>query len=136
MYLSSRAIGQAEKTKEYLASLVQNNQRLPEGPVILSPDRLFTSFVREVIKRVPQKFKASALNEVSQLFPANISPFYAGFGNRDTDAIAYRAVGIEMDKIFIINPLGNIFVFDNTFVSSYPELNLKLSEKFPQLCVN
>ncbi|CAG9327640.1 unnamed protein product [Blepharisma stoltei] len=131
LYLSSRAIGQAPKTKEYLASLRENNRGLPEGPVILSPDRLFKSFVREVIKREPQNFKTPALTEVLTLFPEDVNPFYAGFGNRDTDAIAYRAVGIPMDRIFIINPVGKIFVFDNSYINSYPELNAAVSEKFP-----
>ena len=34
----------------------------------------------------------------------NPSPFYAGFGNRPTDAASYASVGVPPDRIFTINP--------------------------------
>jgi hypothetical protein len=46
MYLTSRAIGQADSTRDYLKGINQNNYQLPEGPVIMSPDRLLTSLHR------------------------------------------------------------------------------------------
>ena len=46
MYLTSRAIGQADSTRYYLKGIKQNNYQLPEGPVIMSPDRLMASFHR------------------------------------------------------------------------------------------
>lgn len=46
MYLTSRAIGQADTTREYLKGIKQNGFQLPEGPVIMSPDRLMTSLHR------------------------------------------------------------------------------------------
>ena len=36
------------------------------------------------------------------------TPFYAGFGNRITDAISYRSVGIPSSRIFTINPEGDV----------------------------
>lgn len=48
MYLTSRAIGQADATRDYLKGIKQNNYQLPEGPVIMSPDRLLTSLHRYV----------------------------------------------------------------------------------------
>lgn len=48
MYLTSRAIGQADSTRDYLKGINQNNYQLPEGPVIMSPDRLLTSLHRFV----------------------------------------------------------------------------------------
>lgn len=44
------------------------------------------------------------LQEIRGLFPPEHNPFYAGFGNRDTDEISYLKVGIPRGKIFIINP--------------------------------
>lgn len=44
------------------------------------------------------------LQEIQALFPPEHNPFYAGFGNRDTDEISYLKVGIPRGKIFIINP--------------------------------
>ena len=46
MYLTSRAIGQADSTRDYLKGINQNNYQLPEGPVIMSPDRLIASLHR------------------------------------------------------------------------------------------
>ena len=46
MYLTSRAVGQADQTREYLRGIHQDGYELPEGPVIMSPDRLFTSLHR------------------------------------------------------------------------------------------
>jgi len=60
----------------------------------MSPDRLLYSFKREVILRRPEVFKIACLREIKNIFPENHNPFYAGFGNRETDGIAYRAVGI------------------------------------------
>jgi phosphatidate phosphatase LPIN len=48
MYLTSRAIGQADSTRDYLKGIKQNNFQLPEGPVIMSPDRLMASLHRYV----------------------------------------------------------------------------------------
>ena len=134
VYLSSRAIGQANLTRDFLFSLRQDGVQLPDGPLIVSPDRLFKSFFREVIEKSSQKFKASALNEIARLFPVEYSPFYAGFGNRDTDAIAYRTSGVALDKIFIINPKGSIFVFNhNVYLDSYPQMIEIVHEIFPPI---
>lgn len=46
MYLTSRAIGQADSTRDYLKGVKQNDYQLPEGPVIMSPDRLMASLHR------------------------------------------------------------------------------------------
>ena len=134
MYLSSRAIGQANFTRDFLFSLKQDGVELPDGPLIISPDRLLKSFLREVVDKTPQKFKTSALCEIAGLFPLEMSPFYAGFGNRDTDAIAYRAAGVALDKIFVINPQGRIFVFnDNIYLESYTHMTEFINEIFPHL---
>lgn len=94
LYLTSRAIGQAEYTREYLQKVEQDTLKLPEGPVLLSPDRLVQAFTREVIQRRPQEFKMQCLKDVKRLFSGEKqnSPFYAGFGNRITDAMSYRSV--------------------------------------------
>lgn len=134
LYLSSRAIGQANVTREFLFNIKQDGFELPDGPLITSPDRLFKSFFREVIQKTPQEFKASALTEVLNLFPRGSKPFFAGFGNRDTDAIAYRTVGVDLERIFVINTNGNIFVFnENTYVNSYPEMCSVVDEIFPSV---
>lgn len=46
----------------------------------------------------------AVLQDIKALFPPDYNPFYAGFGNRDTDELSYRKIGIPKGKIFIINP--------------------------------
>jgi phosphatidate phosphatase LPIN len=93
LYLTSRAIGQANMTRGYIQNLRQNdNTRLPDGPVIMSPDRLIESFKREVILRRPHEFKILALQDIRMLFALDHNPFYAGFGNRITVSVVYLSL--------------------------------------------
>lgn len=80
VYLSARAIGQAKATRDYLRSVRQDEETLPDGPVLLSPTSLFSAFHREVIEKKPEEFKISCLKDIASLFPSN--PFFAGFGNK------------------------------------------------------
>ena len=56
IYLTARALCQSTQTKNYLNKLNQNELQLPKGPLVMSPDGLFTSFKREVIDKTPQVF--------------------------------------------------------------------------------
>ncbi|GMM53277.1 phosphatidate phosphatase [Starmerella bacillaris] len=107
MYLTSRSVGLADTTRGYLKSIHQNGYSLPSGPVILSPDRTMAALRREVILRKPEVFKMACLRDIAKLyehdFDSHSTPFYAGFGNRITDAISYRSVGVPSTKIFTIN---------------------------------
>ena len=49
IYLTARNFGQARKTLNYLQSVCQKKIRLPEGPLILSPDSMYQAFKREII---------------------------------------------------------------------------------------
>lgn len=91
---------------------------MPDGPLIMSPDRLVSSFKREVVYKKPQLFKIAALRNIRNLFYPEEHPFYGGFGNRDTDAISYRAVGIGLGKIFIINKESEIHHFNSMYKKS------------------
>lgn len=49
--MSSLGAGpQASATRDYLHSLNQNGETLPDGPVIISPDGLFPSLYRELVR--------------------------------------------------------------------------------------
>ncbi|KAF9436119.1 hypothetical protein BGZ76_004770 [Entomortierella beljakovae] len=131
LYLTSRAIGQADYTRKYLKNVEQDNYQLPDGPVIMSPDRLMTAFHREVILRKPEEFKMACLRDIKRLF-GDRNPFYAGFGNRITDALSYRSVGVASSHIFSIDPTGEVKLeLLSTFKSSYLALNDLVHEIFP-----
>ena len=130
VYLTARAICQSGSTKDYLNSLFVEEKGLPRGPLLMSPDGLFSSFKREVIDKSPQLLKISVLKEVRAIFPVDYSPFYAGFGNRETDAVAYRTVGIEMGRIFIVNDNGEVFQL-NGMKKNYSLINNLVHDIFP-----
>ncbi|OZC09745.1 hypothetical protein X798_03148 [Onchocerca flexuosa] len=121
VYLSSRAIGQSYSTKKYLQSIAQNAKFLPDGPLLLSPTSVLIAFRREIIDRKPEEFKIAALTDLKECFPVKC-PFYAGFGNRETDVVSYRAVDIPPDRILIIDKQGRVrradsIGFETSFMS-------------------
>ncbi|CAO3598385.1 unnamed protein product [Absidia cylindrospora] len=139
LYLTSRAIGQADYTRDYLKKVAQGKYQLPDGPVIMSPDRLFTSFHREVIMRKPEVFKMACLKDIQRLFgdEGRRQPFYAGFGNRLTDAISYRSVLVPASRIFTIDPYGDLKLeLLKGFTSSYLHLNDLVDHIFPPVISN
>uniref|UniRef100_A0A0D3HP02 phosphatidate phosphatase n=1 Tax=Oryza barthii TaxID=65489 RepID=A0A0D3HP02_9ORYZ len=133
LFLSARAISQAHLTRQFLFNLKQDGKALPDGPVVISPDGLFPSLYREVIRRAPHEFKISCLGAIKALFPPDSNPFYAGFGNRDTDELSYLKVGIPMGKIFIINPKGEVAVNRRVDTKSYTSLHALVNGMFPPI---
>ncbi|WFD19826.1 phosphatidate phosphatase [Malassezia caprae] len=144
MYLTSRAIGQADITRDYLRNINQNNYQLPDGPVIMSPDRLMASLHREVILRKPEVFKMACLRDIARLFgvdPAHpdedhSTPFYAGFGNRITDALSYRSVNIPSSRIFTIDSNGQVkmeLLELAGYNTSYPNMTDLVDQMFPPI---
>ncbi len=151
LYLTSRPIGQANQTRGYLRGIEQDRYQLPEGPVIMSPDRFFMAMRREVIEGNPEQFKIPCLLDVRRLFypkplenanPMELDeyersmpcPFYAGFGNRETDAVSYQAVGINPSRIYIINPSGDLSLqIISGYRSSYIKLVDLVDNVFPPL---
>ncbi|KAJ1883285.1 lipin Ned1 [Coemansia sp. RSA 1722] len=134
LYLTSRAIGQADGTRDFLANVNQAGYRLPGGPLLLSPDRLFTSFHREVIMKRPQEFKMACLRDIRNLFGDQLTPFYAGFGNRITDAMSYRSVNVPVSRICTIDSYGEIKLdLLPGYRSSYVKINDLVDMMFPPL---
>lgn len=169
MYLTARSTGQADSTRSYLRSIVQNGNRLPVGPVILSPDRTIAALRREVILKKPEVFKIACLNDMRSLYfdrhghvkgedeerhnekegearaleqesmsleelEERPTPFFAGFGNRITDALSYRTVGVPSSRIFTINPDGEVhmeLLELAGYKSSYVFINELVDHFFP-----
>ena len=102
----------------------------------MSPDGLISSFKREVIDRTPQRFKIECLTQILNLFPADESPYFSGFGNKNTDAISYEAVGVNKNKIYIINEKGKINQFNKFYKTTYTEIDEIVEEMFPDIKSN
>lgn len=154
VYLTARSAGQADSTRSYLRSIVQDGFKLPRGPVILSPDRTMAALRREVILKKPEVFKIACLNDLRNLYVGEFdsgekadddrkdelpTPFMAGFGNRITDALAYRTVGIPSSRIFTINPDGEVhmeLLELAGYRSSYIHINELVDHFFPPVGLN
>lgn len=137
LYLTSRAIGQADATRYYLKGIKQNDYQLPDGPVIMSPDRLMASLHREVIMRKPEMFKMACLRDIRNLFgESNRNPFCAGFGNRITDALSYRSVNVSSSRIFTIDTSGEVrmeLLELAGYKSSYIHMTDLVDQMFPPI---
>jgi len=132
VYLTSRAIGESQTTKNYITHLKQDGLSLPDGPILLSPDDLVKSLLREVWYRQPQTFKIACLQSIKALFPDTVQPLYAGFGNRDTDALSYSTLNVLNERIFIINPEGEVHRISGG-ETSYALLDQNVDTIFPNV---
>ncbi|KAL8764690.1 MAG: hypothetical protein Q9209_007932 [Squamulea sp. 1 TL-2023] len=133
-YLTSRSVGQADTTRAYLNGVTQEGFKLPKGPVIMSPDRTMTALRRELYLRKPEVFKMACLRDILNLFDHKRTPFYAGFGNRLTDALSYRSVNIPSTRIFTINSNAEVsldLLTLNKYKNSYVTMRELVDHFFP-----
>ncbi|KAH9275105.1 hypothetical protein BASA83_002329 [Batrachochytrium salamandrivorans] len=115
LYLTSRCYWAGKLYSRLFENVEQDRFQLPEGPVIMSPDRLLRAFHRE------------------RLFGESC-PFYGGFGNRITDALSYRSVDVPQSRIFTIDPTGEIKLeLMSNYKSSYIKLLDIVDQMFPPL---
>lgn len=106
VYVTVRSIGQSNFTQDYLRRVKDGESVLPLGPVIMPPVA-GSSIVRW---RMPTEFKIPILYSIQDLWPRN--PIVAAWGNRETDALAYIAVGIDPAKCWIVNSSGEVVAHD------------------------
>lgn len=135
-YLTSRSVGQADTTRAYLNGVTQDGYKLPKGPVIMSPDRTIAALRREIYLRKPEVFKMACLRDILSLFPGKTNPFYAGFGNRFTDALSYRTVNIPSTRIFTINSNAEVsldLLSLNKYKISYVSMREIVDHFFPPI---
>lgn len=134
LYCSARAIGMADMTRGYLHWVNERGTVLPQGPLLLSPSSLFSALHREVIEKKPEKFKVQCLTDIKNLFFPNTEPFYAAFGNRAADVYSYKQVGVSLNRIFTVNPKGELVQeHARTNISSYVRLCEVVDHVFPLL---
>ena len=135
LFVTSRAISQSNSTRAYLRTLTQNGQTLPLGPVMCAPDPISTALYREVVARKPEVFKIRCLTRVRRLFDVDINNtrMFAGFGNRSSDALAYKTCGIELDKIYTIDPKSRLRCEKNGKTFEIQNLMDNVDQAFPPI---
>lgn len=123
IYLTARPLGQSSSTKSYLRHVSQQEYSLPDGPVIHNPDGVLEAIYKEVILKKPEEFKIACLRQIKNLFN-NKNPFVAGFGNKVTDVVTYKAVEIPANRIYTVNALGEIQAeYSKASVGTYHTIN-------------
>jgi hypothetical protein len=68
------------------------------------------------------------------LWPQSHLPFAGAFGNKSTDAEAYRKVGVPLSRIYIVDSRGKLTGPDGAAAEgggSYGELRRRVSDLFP-----
>jgi phosphatidate phosphatase PAH1 len=74
------------------------------------------------------------LASVNEIFPSSKKPIIAGFGNRETDSIAYLRIQIPQDRIFCITEKSVITNYnEKDFQTTYPEMLDRIDNFFPLL---
>lgn len=133
LYLTSRPLGQSFLTKNYLKQVSQDSYTLPDGPVIHNPDGVFGAVYAEMVLRQPEKFKIECLMGIKELFNGK-NPYLAGFGNRVTDVMTYKAMKITNNRIYTINEMGQIQAeYSKSMVGTYHTINEFIDSIFPPL---
>lgn len=99
----------------------------------MSPDGYMKSFTREVINKTPDVLKTKILTGLNEIFPSSTRAIFAGFGNRETDNIAYLRINIPEDMIFCISEKSLITNelkkdFSMTYISMLDKIELFFPE--------
>ena len=132
LYLTSRPIHLANKTRDFLSGLTQQQQGaeteastnesppiygLPQGPLLGFGGNLAKVLSMEVLSKTAQAFKAGELEKhiAGPFRRANqhhSNLVLAAFGNNLNDVQAYHKIGVDMDRIFLIDKNSTIVTFD------------------------
>eukprot|EP00088_Acartia_fossae_P009277 TRINITY_DN14484_c1_g1_i5.p1 TRINITY_DN14484_c1_g1~~TRINITY_DN14484_c1_g1_i5.p1 ORF type:complete len:344 (-),score=43.26 TRINITY_DN14484_c1_g1_i5:179-1210(-) len=130
IYLTSRAIGQSESTREYLFNLREKGGfRMPVGPVMMQVNSIIDTVKTEVIDQDPEVQKIAKLARVRGLFASN--PLFAGYGNQDSDIIAYKALNIDLNRIFRLDEESNLRTIGTGLQQNVSQHILDVSDIYP-----
>lgn len=130
IYLTARPDCQYLFTKDYLTHQSQNKIYFPEGPILMNNQELSKAIKTEIIDKQPHLFKIDCLYKVMSIFSE--TSMYSGFGNRITDAISYRCIGVDIERIYIINELGEIVQLNKRNRLSYKSIFYNIQSYFPK----
>lgn len=133
VYLTARSMSQDEDTRSYLFSMLQNQSgfSLPPGPVIFSPVPFFTGLIAEVISKTPFVEKSKSIDEMNKIFVGDT--IVGAYGNKETDTTAYQNSGIPLERVWIVNPAGDLKNEATKLVTSYAQQAEHVDELYPKL---
>ncbi len=130
LYVTSRPISLASRTRKFLDNLRQQNHRLPEGPVLGFRGNIAQLLIMELVSYQTHHFKAEILwnNVVEPFRKAGLTQgiFQAAFGNTVMDVQAYSMVAVPLSRTYLIKN-SKIHSFDKNGDEEF--LNLTTSTK-------
>jgi phosphatidate phosphatase PAH1 len=101
-----------------------------EGALLTEPEQFFTAFKKEITK-CTGNVKANMMRAIRNIFPQHIDPFIGGLGNREQDAVAYRAVGVPYKNIYIVDKTSKVQRMNSTKTPiTYQHLSDNFSDAF------
>jgi len=130
MFLTNRAIGQSEMTADYIKSLSEGRFKMPQGPVLLQVESVLGALETELLNGQPEVNKIAALSRVRGLFPGR-EPFWAGYGNKAWDILAYKAIGINPNRIFNVLSDSKVVSEGTGLSGNYTEMIRAVPESYP-----
>jgi len=138
IYLTARPCAMDDGTKAYLNKLQEGSYFLPPGPVFLNPTNFISGAITEVVTRQPDVAKTSLITKVWETFKENEKnligdTIVAAYGNKDTDVKGYVNSGLPKEKIYIVNPQGELKNEGTGVVSSYSNQAADINSNFPKL---
>ena len=132
LYVTARTMYMQSSTKNSLNNIKQDGFSMPVGPMMMNESGYVDAIKTEIIDKVPQEFKIECLLNLLKLFPSDVEPFYAGFGNKPSDKIAYEKIGIDPGKIYIINEKGEVSKnFKTKCKTNFLLMDEQIDELFP-----
>ena len=132
LYVTARTMYMQTSTKNSLNNIKQDGFSMPIGPMMMNESGYVDAIKTEIIDKVPQEFKIECLLNLLKLFPSDVEPFYAGFGNKPSDKLAYEKIGIDPGKIYIINEKGEVSKnFKTKCKTNFLLMDEQIDELFP-----
>ncbi|TMW64655.1 hypothetical protein Poli38472_011535 [Pythium oligandrum] len=134
VYLTGRGLSQADLIHDMLRSSDKSKLSLPNGPVLLSPERLLETSPDD--QAVTKDFKVDALNGIRALFPTDVNPFYAAFGKTYADSAVFTQAGVFPGKVFLVDEGDGRLRHQSiiNFKESYSSLLDMVDKMFPPIC--
>lgn len=106
LYVTSRPISLASRTRKFLDNLRQQQHRLPDGPVLGFRGNIAQLLIMELVSYQTHHFKAEILwsNVVEPFRKAGLKQgiFQAAFGNTVMDVQAYNMVAVPLSRTYLI----------------------------------
>ena len=125
-FLTSRpllGVSGIERTRRFLFEVATDSPsgfRMPHAPVLTTTHHDALGALFDELGGKSRSFKSSTLKQLRDVFVPPAAPsgsgggggsgggLYAGFGNREKDALAYLSSGVPPERVFIIDPSSHL----------------------------